>query len=64
MAELVWFAARGVGSNQGAGALARVGVGVVVGTATYVGVLVLLRAPEIDVLRSRLLARGAETRRT
>ncbi len=54
MAESVWFVTRFVGANSGAGAVARLLVGIVVGTVVYVGVLVLLRAPEVDLLRRRL----------
>jgi putative peptidoglycan lipid II flippase len=47
MAEIVWLVSRHVGGTTGAGALARVTVGGIVGMAAYVGILVLLRAPEL-----------------
>ncbi|MDO9174815.1 MAG: polysaccharide biosynthesis C-terminal domain-containing protein, partial [Actinomycetota bacterium] len=53
MAEAVWAVARLVGGNSGAEALLRVGVGGIVGVAVFVGVLVVLQAPEIDELRER-----------
>jgi hypothetical protein len=49
--------ARLVGGNVGLGALARVVVAGIVGIATYVGVLMLLRVPELDQVRSRFAAK-------
>jgi putative peptidoglycan lipid II flippase len=60
MAEVVWLIANNLGSNTGAGSVLRVVLGAVVGTATYVGVLVALRAPEVEMLRTRLLPRQSE----
>ena len=57
MAEVVWFAARLVGDNVGAGAWLRVGVGTVTGAVVYVVVLLLLEAPELDQLRRRFARR-------
>ena len=54
MAEVVWLVARSVGANSGPAALGRVVVATVVGAATYVGVLAVLRSPELDDVRSRL----------
>jgi len=54
MAEVVWLVARNVGENSGPGAVVRVIAGTVIGTASYVGVLLALRAPELDLLRSKL----------
>ena len=53
MAEAVWFAARLVGDNAGAGAVLRVVVGTIVGAVVYVGMLFVLKAPELDQLKSR-----------
>jgi len=57
MAEAVWLVARMVGANSGNGAVSRAVAGTLVGTSVYVAVLVALRAPELDLLRSRLLHR-------
>ena len=54
MGEVVWVAAQAVGSNSGSGAVIRVVVSTVVGTATYVGMLLVLKSPELTDLRSRL----------
>jgi putative peptidoglycan lipid II flippase len=54
MAEVVWFTARAVGDNSGAGAVARVLAGTVVGVGTYVAMLVLLRSPELMAARDRI----------
>jgi putative peptidoglycan lipid II flippase len=54
MAEAVWLVARQVGGNAGVDAVVRLTVGAVVGAAVYLGVLVLLRAPELDAVRRRL----------
>jgi putative peptidoglycan lipid II flippase len=57
MAEAVWLATQQVGGNAGGGAVLRLVVGAVVGVVVYVGVLWLLRAPELDALRRRALRR-------
>ncbi|MBI4883698.1 MAG: murein biosynthesis integral membrane protein MurJ [Actinobacteria bacterium] len=57
MAEAAWAVARVVGGNAGLAALLRVVVSGVVGIAVYLGVLLILRAPELQELKSRL--RGA-----
>ncbi len=54
MAEAVWFVANNVGSNSGGGAVIRAVVGTIVGTGVYVGVLLVLRAPELELLRNRV----------
>jgi len=54
MAEVVWFVVRAVGSNAGQGALVRLVAGTIVGIVVYVGVLIALRAPELDALLRRL----------
>ncbi len=59
MAEVVWFVTQPIGSNAGAGALARVVVGSVVGAAVYVGLLAALRSPELATLRDRVASRRA-----
>jgi putative peptidoglycan lipid II flippase len=53
MAEAVWAVARLVGSNSGGGALLRIAVGGVVGVGVYLGMLIVLGAPELDALRNR-----------
>ena len=53
MAEGVWGVARTVGANSGAGAVLRLAAGTVTGVAVYIGVLAVLRAPELDELRHR-----------
>lgn len=60
MAEAVWAVARLVGGNSGAEALLRVGVGGVVGVAVFVGVMVVLQAPEVDELRGRFRPAAAQ----
>jgi putative peptidoglycan lipid II flippase len=57
MAEVVWLVARAVGANSGAGSVVRVVVGTVAGAAVYVAMLVLLKAPEVDQLRTRFIKR-------
>lgn len=57
MAEVVWFVGRSVGSNEGTGALLRVGAGTLVGGGVYVGVLLALKAPELEALVSRFRRR-------
>jgi putative peptidoglycan lipid II flippase len=54
MAEAVWLVTQPVGGNAGIDAVVRLAVGSVVGVAVYLGVLVLLRAPELDAARRRL----------
>jgi len=57
MAEVTWLVARRVGSNEGAGAVARAAVAGIVGLVVYVVVLVVLRVREIDQLRARFARR-------
>ena len=59
MAEVVWALARVVGANSGTGAVLRTLAGTVVGAGVYVGVLLALQAPELDLLRNRVLPRRA-----
>ncbi len=59
MAGVVWLMADHVGANSGAGAALRVAVGTVVGGLVYVAVLLAMRAPELDELRSRIGPRRA-----
>jgi putative peptidoglycan lipid II flippase len=54
MAEVVWVVAGVVGENSGSGAVVRVVVSTVVGAGAYVGMLVMLKSPEVDDVRSRL----------
>jgi putative peptidoglycan lipid II flippase len=53
MAEVVWLVTRSVGDNSGTGAVVRVVTGTAVGAVVYVGMLFVLRAPELTQLRSR-----------
>jgi putative peptidoglycan lipid II flippase len=53
MAEAAWIVARGVGANTGFASLERILAASVVGIAVYVGTLIVLRAPELDQLRTR-----------
>jgi putative peptidoglycan lipid II flippase len=53
MAEIVYFAARWMGGNEGLGAFMAIGVCAVIGGGVYAGLLVLLKAPELDQLTSR-----------
>ncbi len=53
MGEAAWVVARAVGGNSGFPALVRVGVAGTVGVGVYVGVLALLKAPELQALRSK-----------
>ncbi|HEY7626126.1 MAG TPA: murein biosynthesis integral membrane protein MurJ [Ilumatobacteraceae bacterium] len=53
MAEVVWAVARVVGSNTGSGAIVRVIAGTIVGAVAYAAVLIAVRSPEIDEVRSR-----------
>jgi putative peptidoglycan lipid II flippase len=57
MAEAVWLITQQVGGNDGIDAVVRLAVGAVVGSAVYLGVLALLKAPELDAGR-RLLRRS------
>ena len=57
MAEAVWLVTQQVGGNTGIDAAVRIVVGTAIGTAVYVGVLMALRAPELDWVRRRLPAR-------
>jgi putative peptidoglycan lipid II flippase len=57
--EVAWLAAQAVGSDRGAGALARVVVGGVAGGVAYVALLGFLRVPEAGELASRLRRRQA-----
>ncbi len=58
MAEAVWLATRGFDGHVGLDAVVQLAVGGGVGVVVYVGVLVVLRATELDSLRSRLPRRG------
>lgn len=58
MAEGVWFVAHNVGANSGSGAVVRSVLGTLFGAALYVGVLLVLRAPELQLLRNRLPGRA------
>lgn len=57
MAEVMWVVARLVGSNVGLGAFLRVCAAGLVGALVYVGVLMALRVPELEQVRSRLMGR-------
>ena len=59
--EAMWLVARAVGSNAGMGAVARVLAAGLVGLAVYIGMLIVLRAPEMQALRRRVLGTGAAT---
>ena len=54
MAEAVWLVTQQVGGNAGIDAVLRLSAGTLVGAVVYVGVLMLLRAPELDWVRRRL----------
>ena len=54
MAGAAWAVARMVGGNAGVAAAVRIGVAGLTGIAVYVGVLWVLRAPELQALRNRL----------
>jgi putative peptidoglycan lipid II flippase len=54
MMEAVWFVARAVGSNSGAGAWVRVAAGIVVGTVVYGALLTLMGNRELGELRAKL----------
>jgi putative peptidoglycan lipid II flippase len=55
--EAMWFVARVVGDDAGAGALLRIIVPGVVGVAVYVGVLYALGAPELQAMRAGVAGR-------
>ena len=57
MAEVMWVVARLVGGNVGLGALLRVSAAGLVGAVAYVGVLMVLRVPELEHVRGRLVGR-------
>jgi putative peptidoglycan lipid II flippase len=59
MAEIVWIVTRHVGSDSGWGAVTRLVVGGLLGLGVYGGLLLALRAPELDQLRSRLARRAS-----
>ena len=61
MAEFVWGVARTVGANAGLGAVVRVGVGTVLGTAVYVTVLRLLGSEELTLVTDRLRKVGSRS---
>ena len=52
--EVTWLVASRVGGSAGTGAWLRMIVGAVVGVGAYVGVLAVLKAPELNALRARL----------
>jgi putative peptidoglycan lipid II flippase len=54
MAEAVWLVTQQIDGNTGVDAVVKLGAGTAVGTAVYLGVLMLLRAPELDAVRRRL----------
>jgi putative peptidoglycan lipid II flippase len=61
MAEVVWVVARLIGANSGPGAVVRVVVSTVVGTAAYIAMLWVLGSPELDDVRARLRPMRAST---
>ncbi|HSJ92103.1 MAG TPA: murein biosynthesis integral membrane protein MurJ [Ilumatobacter sp.] len=54
MAEAIWFVTHGVSSDTGVQALVQLLVGGAVGLVVYVGVLIALRAPELDWAKRRV----------
>ena len=54
VAEAGWAITHEVGGNVGAQAVLRLVVGAVVGVVVYVAALVVLKAPELDELRSQM----------
>jgi putative peptidoglycan lipid II flippase len=54
MSEVVWGVAGSIGANSGSGAIVRVVVSTIVGTAAYAGMLMVLQSPELDEVRARL----------
>jgi hypothetical protein len=55
--EVTWIVAGHLGAVSGAGAWIRVIGGGLVGIGAYIGLLAILRAPELAALRSRLPGR-------
>jgi putative peptidoglycan lipid II flippase len=53
----VWAVTRSVGGVDGAAALVRVAVAVLVGVAVYVAALVVLRADELRAVRAQVVTR-------
>jgi len=60
-AEVTFLVASQVGGSAGTGAWLRMIVGAVVGIGVYVGVLAVLKAPELTALRARLPGRRSAT---
>jgi len=61
MGAVVWLAVRAFGDDDGGGAVLRLVAGTGIGVITYLGALQLLRAPEIEHLRTlRRRLRGLE----
>lgn len=56
-AEAIWVTTDPIGGNTGGGAVLRLAVGSLVGTAVYVAVLAVLRAPELTAVWRRLPGR-------
>jgi putative peptidoglycan lipid II flippase len=54
MAEVIWFATHRIGSNVGAGAVARILVGIVVGVVVYAGLIAALGYAELARVRELL----------
>ena len=59
MAATVMVVTRGVGDDDGAGAIVRTAVGIAVGGLTFAVAVVVVRVEEVGALRQRLLRRGA-----
>ena len=57
MAEAIWLFSRLVGSNAGAGALARVALGITVGVPVYAGLMWLMGSPELRALERMAVRR-------
>lgn len=62
MGAIMWLVLRPIGANSGSGAFTKVLVGSAIGVLTYLGALTILRAPEVEHLRT-LRARLAGMRR-
>jgi putative peptidoglycan lipid II flippase len=60
-AEVMWLVATNVGGNVGGEALLRLVAGAFAGLAVYVAVLVVLRVPEVTMVRDRLRPVGHST---
>ena len=60
-AEVAFLLSRLVGARAGPAAFLRLTVGGTVGIAVYIGVLGLLRVPELDALRRKVAGRLAQT---